>query len=542
MPDVAPPTERAPRRPTALRRRLVLVLAAVVLVVTVGLAVASTAVLRSQLLNQVDTELQQASQRLAQGPVQIQLRDDPSGDDASVTPPGQELPALPVPAPGGASDTISRPAFPPGLGPGSAVVRYVDGEPVLADHVTTSLEREALDDDQVAELLAVPADGSPHDVRLEGLDAFRAVHVTTDDDQPVVVATSTATVDATVHRYVLVEVALGVAALLAAVGVGAWLVRRSLRPLDGVADAASRVSELELSRGAIDAIPRVPATLTDERTEVGQVGAALNRMLENVEVSLQARHDSETQVRSFVADASHELRTPLASIRGYAELVHRAPEELPPTAARSLDRIESEAVRMTGLVEDLLLLARLDAGRGLDRAPVDLVALAVDGVMDAHAASPGHAWKLELPDGQDDAHPGDGSDDLVVTGDEASLRQVVANLLANARTHTPAGTQVRVRLLNDGDAVVLHVTDDGPGIPADLRPSLFHRFTRGDVARNRNGGSTGLGLSIADAIVTEHGGSIAVRSRTADEGTATGTTFTVRLPRPGPSGRPGSGA
>jgi len=347
-----------------------------------------------------------------------------------------------------------------------------------------------------------------------------------------------------VHGYVLVEVALGVAALLAAVGVGAWLVRRSLRPLDGVADAASRVSELELSRGAIDAIPRVPATLTDERTEVGQVGAALNRMLENVEVSLQARHDSETQVRSFVADASHELRTPLASIRGYAELVHRAPEELPPTAARSLDRIESEAVRMTGLVEDLLLLARLDAGRGLDRAPVDLVALAVDGVMDAHAASPDHGWKLELPTGQDDdaRAGGDGSDELVVTGDEASLRQVVANLLANARTHTPAGTQVRVRLLRDGDAVVLHVTDDGPGIPAGLRPALFHRFTRGDVARNRNGGSTGLGLSIADAIVTEHGGSIAVRSHTADEGPATGTTFTVRLPRPGPTGRSGSGA
>ncbi|MFI2364738.1 sensor histidine kinase [Promicromonospora sp. NPDC019610] len=536
MPDVTAPT--APRRPTALRRRLVLVLAAVVLVVTVGLAVASTAVLRSQLLSQLDTELEQASQRLTQGPVQIQLRDTAPGDDATDLQPG-DLPALPVPAPGEASGTTTRPAFPPGLGPGSAVVRYVDGEPVLADHVTTSLEREALDDDQIAELLAVPTDGHPHDVRLDGLGTFRAVHVTTDDDQPLVVATSTATVDATVHRYVLVEVALGVAALLAAVGVGAWLVRRSLRPLDGVADAASRVSELELSRGAIDAIPRVPATLTDERTEVGQVGAALNRMLENVELSLQARHDSETQVRSFVADASHELRTPLASIRGYAELVHRAPEELPPTAARSLDRIESEAVRMTGLVEDLLLLARLDAGRGLDRAPVDLAALAVDGVMDAHAASPGHGWRLELPGGQDGGGPDDdahGSDELVVTGDEASLRQVVANLLANARTHTPVGTQVRVRLLRDGDAVVLHVTDDGPGIPAGLRPSLFHRFTRGDVARNRNGGSTGLGLSIADAIVTEHGGSIAVRSRTADEGvadedTATGTTFTVRLPR-----------
>jgi two-component system OmpR family sensor kinase len=350
------------------------------------------------------------------------------------------------------------------------------------------------------------------------------------------VATNTETVDTTVDRYVLVQIALGVAALLAAVLVGAWLVRRSLRPLDDVAAAASRVSELELSQGAITAIPRVPESLTDERMEVGQVGAALNRMLENVEVSLQARHDSETQVRSFVADASHELRTPLASIRGYAELVHRAGDHLPPTTAHSLDRIESEAVRMTGLVEDLLLLARLDAGRPLDRSPVDLATLAVDAVMDAHAASPDHAWSLDLPGGEDDALDMHTirtvlEDELVVIGDESSLRQVLANLLANARTHTPPGTQVDVRLVRDRGTVVLTVSDDGPGIPADLRPTLFHRFARGDVARNRTSGSTGLGLAIADAIVTAHGGTIAVRSATAGESGTPGTSFTVRLPR-----------
>lgn len=519
MPEIPVPTRPAPatRRPTALRRRLVLVLAAVVLVVTVALGVASTAVLRSQLLNQADRELEQASQRLTQGPLQLQLR-----DDGSVAGSTDVVPTLPMPAPAGATGTELRSAFPPGLGPGSVVVRYADGEPVLADHVTTSLERETLDDTQVAELLAVPDDGQVHDVRLTGLGSFRALHTTTDEDQPTVVATSTETVDATVHRYVLVEIALGGTALLAAVVVGAWLVRRSLRPLDGVTAAASRVSELELSQGAIAAIPRVPADLTDERTEVGQVGAALNRMLQNVEVSLQARHDSETQVRAFVADASHELRTPLASIRGYAELVHRTPEEVPPTTARSLDRIESEAIRMTGLVEDLLLLARLDAGRQLDRAPVDLAALAVDGVMDAHAAGPDRTWTLELPEGDDPP---------VVTGDEASLRQVVANLLANARTHTPPGTRVHVRLACDGDAVLLEVTDDGPGIPVSLRPTLFRRFTRGDAARNRNGGSTGLGLAIAEAVVTEHGGTLAVRSATADEDGPPGTTFTVRLPR-----------
>ncbi|MFE7506251.1 sensor histidine kinase [Promicromonospora sp. NPDC057488] len=498
----------AGRRPMTLRRRLVLVLAAVVLVVTVGLAVASTAVLRTQLVTELDRGLDQASERVTDGPVM---------------PPGEDSGGRPVPEPEQNSGT---PTLPAGIGPGSIVVRYDDdGEPGLAAHITTSLERVELEDEQVAELTAVPADGRPHDVQVTGLGSFRAVHRTTAAGQPSVVATTTASVDTTVQRYVLVEAALGVTALLAAVGVGAWLVRRSLRPLDDVTAAASRVSELELSRGAIAAIPRVRADLTDERTEVGQVGAALNRMLENVEVSLQARHDSETQVRSFVADASHELRTPLASIRGYAELVHRAPEDLGPTTERSLDRIESEAIRMTGLVEDLLLLARLDAGRQLDRSPVDLAALAVDGVMDAHAAAPDHTWTLDLPDPA-------GEDDLVVTGDEAGLRQVVANLLANARTHTPPGTRVRVGLARDGDAVVLDVTDDGPGIPVGLRPALFHRFTRGDVARNRTGGSTGLGLAIAEAIVTEHHGTISVRSATADEDGAPGTTFTVRLPHP----------
>ncbi len=195
---------------------------------------------------------------------------------------------------------------------------------------------------------------------------------------------------------------------------------------------------------------------------------------------------------------------------------------------------------MTGLVEDLLLLARLDAGRPLDRAPVDLAALAVDAVTDAHAAGPDHDWALDLPGAGDlDVDPASGTPDpddlpddavdLEVTGDEASLRQVLANLLANARRHTPPGTHVDVRVTTDADAVVLAVSDDGPGIPAALRPALFRRFTRGDDARNRTGGSTGLGLAIVDAIVTAHGGTI-VTSATADEPGSTGTTVAVRLP------------
>ncbi|MFB7798648.1 sensor histidine kinase [Isoptericola sp. NPDC056134] len=516
------------------------VLAAVVVVVTVGLATVSTAVLRSQLVAQADQRLEQASLRLVEGPGPrppgVDGADGANGADGAD---GQD--AAPPPA---LTDDPSD--FPAGFGPGSAVVRSVDGELELADHVSDALERTTLDDAQVAALQAVPADGRAHAVDVPHLGAFRAVHRTGEDGEDAVVAASTATVAATLQGYVLVQVALGAAGLAAAVVGGAWLVRRSLRPLDDVAEAAVRVSELELSRGAVAGIPRVPEKLTDERMEVGQVGAALNRMLDHVEVSLQVRHESEQQVRRFVADASHELRTPLATIRGYAELVRRAPDEQDGATARSLDRIESEAVRMTGLVEDLLLLARLDAGRPLDLEPVDVASLAVDAVMDAHAASPAHEWALALPgdggeDGgvaRDDAEPGE--DALVVTGDEASLRQVLANLLANARTHTPAGTRVAVRLVDRPDAVEIEVADDGPGITPDLRPALFRRFTRGDASRHRAGGSTGLGLAIADAIVTAHGGTIAVRSATAGERLpgATGTTFTVRLPR----GRTGDAA
>ncbi|MBD5787275.1 HAMP domain-containing histidine kinase [Cellulosimicrobium terreum] len=513
-----------------MRRRLVAVLVAVLLAVTLALAITSTLALRSQLVEQLDHDLHETSQRLSGGPG--------DGVRPGVPPGDQDLPGDSTAPDAGDGDPTR---FPFGVEPGTVVVRYDDGTVALAGYATSSLELVRLDDEQLSALQAVPTDSTGHDVTLPGLGTYRAVSTTTDDGDPLIVAKSMTQVTDTIRRYVLVEVALGTSGLLAAALLGAWLVRRSLRPLDDVAAAASRVSELELASGEVDAIPRVPTDLTDERTEVGQVGAALNRMLENVETSLVARHESETQVRRFVADASHELRTPLASIRGYAELVRRSPDVVPPDTSRALDRIESEAVRMTGLVEDLLLLARLDAGRPLDREPVDLAMLAVDAVTDAHAAGPDHDWGLALPGGDDPDDPPEDGDaaggadggavDLVVTGDEASLRQVLVNLLANARTHTPPGTRVDVRVRDEGDAVVVEVADAGPGITPDLRPVLFRRFARGDDARNRTGGSTGLGLAIVDAIVAAHGGSIDVASSTDDEPGPTGTTFTVRLPR-----------
>ncbi|MEU4693108.1 HAMP domain-containing sensor histidine kinase [Actinoplanes sp. NPDC023714] len=294
---------------------------------------------------------------------------------------------------------------------------------------------------------------------------------------------------------------------------GALIVRRTLEPLDRVAATATRVSELRLDRGEVQLAQRVPEQDTDPRTEVGQVGAALNRMLDHVGNALEARHASEMQVRQFVADASHELRTPLAAIRGYAELSRRSRQVIPDEISHVLTRVESEAKRMTALVEDLLLLARLDAGRPLAQDPVDLTMLAVDATSDAHAAGPRHYWQLDLPE-----------EPVTVIGDGARLHQVLANLLANARTHTPEGSTVTVKVGQVPDAAVLQVIDDGPGIPDDLVSRIFERFTRGDSSRSRAAGSTGLGLSIVHAVVTSHRGKVGVQSRPGQ------TVFTVMLP------------
>ena len=286
------------------------------------------------------------------------------------------------------------------------------------------------------------------------------------------------------------------------------LVRRQLRPLTEVAATAHRVAALPLSEGDIDLTERVPDHLTDERTEVGQVGAALNTLLAHVETSLEARHRSEQQVRQFVADASHELRTPLTTIAGYTELARRRPDD--DNIRTALGKVEEESARMTSLVEDMLLLARLDGGRPLDREPVDLTRLLVEAVDDARVVGPDHRWRLELP--EDVPQP------VEVTGDEQRLHQVITNLLTNARKHTPAGTTVTVTVRADG----FDVHDDGPGFPADFVDHAFERFARVDQARERTGGA-GLGLSLVEAIVRSHDGTVTLDSAPG------GTTIAVRL-------------
>jgi two-component system OmpR family sensor kinase len=317
----------------------------------------------------------------------------------------------------------------------------------------------------------------------------------------------------TVEQLIAIIGTVSLIGLLLIAGLATWTVRLALRPLQRVTETATRVSELSLDHGEVSLVERVPAEDADVRTEVGRVGSALNRMLDHVDAALETRQASESKVRQFVADASHELRTPLASIRGYSELTRRSGQTLPPDTMHALSRIESESVRMTGLVEDLLLLARLDEGRELEHDPVDLTRLLVDVVSDAHAAGPDHVWNLDLPD-----------EPIEASGDEARLHQVIANLLANARVHTPEGTVVDVALAVEPGCAVITVTDNGPGISDELQGTLFERFARGDSSRFRGTGSTGLGLAIVRAVVTAHRGTVTVESAPGR------TCFRVELP------------
>ncbi|MEV7414531.1 HAMP domain-containing sensor histidine kinase [Streptomyces sp. NPDC089919] len=400
-----------------------------------------------------------------------------------------------------------------GQADGTFGARLLNGTVTRAAVVDDATDRTPpLTGDDRRALAALPTDGRGHTIRLSGPGAYRVTAVRGDDGDVLVTGLPLHPLEETVHRVEAVEAAMFGAALLVTGLAGAAWVRISLRPLRRVAARASEVAELPLASGEV-AMPR-PLPDADPRTEVGQVGTALNHLLGHIENALARRHASEERLRRFAADASHELRTPVANVRGHAELALRHRGPVPGEVRHALERIEGESQRMTSLVDDLLLLARLDAGPPLVHGPVDLTLLVLDATADARAAGPGHRWRLDLPE-----------EPVSVDGDARGLQQAVGNLLANARTHTPPGTEVTVTLAGGPDEVVLTVADDGPGIPEALQAEVFGRFVRADHSRSRTTGSTGLGLAIVRAVAAAHGGTATVSSRPGH------TAFRLTLPR-----------
>ncbi len=465
---------------TPLRIKLV---AALLLLVLAALAVsgfAAAASLRRYLIARVDTQLADTARRAGgggPGPGGIGGRpgDGPRGDD---------LPTLYY---------VRR------TGPAGAV----QFETPLADPGAAP----ALPALTVAE--ARGRRGRPYTVRsVDGDGEWRVTTRVRPDGGAVTVARDLSDENATVARLVFLEVVIGATVLLVLGGIGYVVVRRSLKPLADVEATAAAISAGDLSH-------RVPET--DPRTEVGAVAAALNAMLQQIETAFRERSHSEAEarrseqrMRRFVADASHELRTPLTSIRGFAELYRQgAADDVP----RLMRRIEDEGARMGLLVDDLLLLARLDQERPLATDLVDLAAVVADAVHDARALDPERAVTLSV------------DEEAVVVGDEPRLRQVLGNLLANAVKHTPPGTPVEVRLRTSDGYAVVDVADHGPGLSPEDAARVFERFYRADPSRTRDAGGSGLGLAIVAAIAAAHDGSVSVADTPGG-----GATFTLRLP------------
>ena len=529
--------------PRSLRTRLVVGVLGLVLVMAAVMSSFSTVSLRHTLMARTDSQLMAAAQRAADKRHDLTQEAKKASDEAAQE--GTENPGDQPDGAGGADGDPGKQGVPPGLdaaGQSTGTLTLITAQTSAssseaAAYIDKDGHYAAISKEDCRLLLSEATEDHPVTVQLHHLGSYRVV-ATRDEasGSTVITGLSLEGDKALIRTQLLIELAVALVGALVVALAGRAMVRSSLAPLERVARTAHRVASQPLERGEVSIEDRVEKADLDSSAEVGQVGGALNTLLGHVESALTARQRSETQVRQFVADASHELRTPLASIRGYTELIRRegADANLPEEATYALERVHSESVRMTALVEDLLLLARLDAGRELRREEVDLVGLLVDTVADARAAGPDHDWRLDLAvlEPPADATADEAEDFLpeppLVIGDEARLRQVVVNLLANARVHTPAGSHVTTTLARERDTLIVRIHDDGPGIAPDVRNRLFERFARGDSSRERRTGSTGLGMSIALAIVQSHGGSIDVDSSTAPEDH--GTTFTVRLP------------
>ena len=479
--------------PGTLSRQLVTRICAIVAAIALTLSALSTLVVRQILVRQVDTQVVQAL-----------------GGSANRSDAGGSL------------------GF-GGLPVGSVVITRYAGATDVSGCIETQDRLNCLPttDAVATALTALPTNGSIRTVLLPGLGTFRAAAASGILQTNRIRAPGSAWVAIPLDRVndvtkrmlaaegLLILIAIGASALAALA-----VVRTSLRPLNQLAATANAVSSMDLDSGPVNLPARVPDAVIDPRSEVGRVSRSFNQMLDNVEGALQTREASESRIRQFVADASHELRNPLAAIRGYADLSMHRSSDLPPDTVTALSRIQSESRRMGTLVEDMLLLARLDNGPNMQAAPVDLVEAVLNAVNDARVVGRDHVWVLDVP-----------QEEVTIRADANHLHQVLANLLSNARKHTPAGTRVVTGVHRESGWAVVTVTDNGPGVPEEVRGHVFERFARADAARTHDQeGSTGLGLAIVAAVMAAHGGTASVDSRPG------WTCFTLRFPLGQPGG------
>ncbi|GAA1046311.1 HAMP domain-containing sensor histidine kinase [Rothia amarae] len=408
----------------------------------------------------------------------------------------------------------SSPLNAPGQSAGTLTVCVNNGNVGFSGVLDSSGDLQSLSEADVAQLKDVPAEATAQKVDLEVGNYLVEAHALPNQPQTVVV-TGIPLKDMNNTLATLVAVMAGgsLAVMVIAGLLGSWIIRRTMRPLERVSAVAAGVAQADLESQVLSRADRVQPWDSNPRSEVGAVGFALNQMLGNVQSALQAREKTENQMRAFIADASHELRTPLAAIKGYSDLL-RWTENLSDSGEQSVNRIESQTARMSRLVEDLLLLARLDEGKQPVFEAVDLSEMLAESTFDMQVAAPNHRWTLDIPD-----------DPVEVRGDRNQLQQVISNLLSNARKHTAEGTHVTASLgFAEGGFAEIRISDDGEGIDPKFIDKIFDRFTRSDVARPGDAGTTGLGLPIVRAIVEAHGGSIDVQSRPGE------TVFQVLLP------------
>ena len=491
-------------RPTSpLSSRIAWGMAVIVALAVAMLVAVSSFASRHWVVAQIDTDLQEELPRILNAPP---LRSELNRALGQQSGADDQLP-----------DGIPPQLEGAGYRDGSLLVRLTSSglaeAGLIVDHSVQALT--ATQSTQIVDGATI--DGVPRSIDISGLGSFRVIAVKTDTSY-VVVGQSLDDADELTKRLIMFEVLLGAGVILATALLGRQWIRSSLLPLDRVANTARKVGHLDLVDGEIPPLDRVPQIDATPGTEIGDVGAALNTLIDNVEDAIGERQRSEDSLRRFSADASHELRTPLAAIRGYAQAMGDGTVD----QETALARIQSESARMSALVEDMLLLARLDAGRELASEPVDIIPIAIESVADAHAATPDHTFDLDIPD--------DAAGEMIAQGDETAIRQIVLNLLSNARLHTPPGTHVtlKLRAADQSEDIRVTVADDGPGIPADVRDSLFDRFVRGDSSRARKkdgSGSTGLGLAIVASLAEAMDAHIAL-----DTGTK-GASFTVSFPR-----------